>query len=89
MKRRARKILNFVAFNLLFFALYLNFIHKDNTGTIDLSADNKVVINETVLVENSAKYLDQESAKATINTRAKKINTGPDEKNRITAHTTN
>ena len=30
MKRRIRKIVNFFAFNLLFFALYLNFIHKDN-----------------------------------------------------------
>ena len=30
MKRRVRKIVNFFAFNLLFFALYLNFIHKDN-----------------------------------------------------------
>lgn len=29
MKRRVRKIANFFAFNLLFFALYLNFIHKD------------------------------------------------------------
>ena len=29
MKRRIRKIANFFAFNLLFFALYLNFIHKD------------------------------------------------------------
>lgn len=27
--RRLRKIFNFAAFNLLFFALYLNFIHKD------------------------------------------------------------
>jgi hypothetical protein len=29
MKRRVRKIVNFFAFNLLFFALYLNFIHKE------------------------------------------------------------
>ncbi|MBS1759340.1 MAG: hypothetical protein JST23_04370 [Bacteroidetes bacterium] len=29
MKRRLRKVVNFFAFNLLFFALYLNFIHKD------------------------------------------------------------
>jgi uncharacterized membrane-anchored protein YitT (DUF2179 family) len=31
MKRRVTKVLNFFAFNLLFFALYLNFIHKDKT----------------------------------------------------------
>lgn len=29
MKRRIRKVANFFAFNLLFFALYLNFVHKD------------------------------------------------------------
>lgn len=32
MKRRVRKIANFFAFNLLFFALYLNFIHKDKSS---------------------------------------------------------
>src|SRR4029079_4943673 len=32
MKRRIRKIVNFFAFNLLFFALYLNFIHKDRAN---------------------------------------------------------
>jgi hypothetical protein len=34
MKRRVRKIANFFAFNLLFFALYLNFIHKDNANMV-------------------------------------------------------
>ena len=33
MKRRIRRIANFFAFNLLFFALYLNFIHKDKAVT--------------------------------------------------------
>ena len=32
MKRRVRKVANFFAFNLLFFALYLNFIHKDKSS---------------------------------------------------------
>jgi hypothetical protein len=32
MKRRVRKIANFFAFNLLFFALYLNFVHKDQAA---------------------------------------------------------
>jgi hypothetical protein len=31
MKRRIRKVANFFAFNLLFFALYLNFVHKDKS----------------------------------------------------------
>lgn len=32
MKNKFRKVVNFFAFNLLFFALYLNFIHKDNSN---------------------------------------------------------
>lgn len=35
MKRRIRRALNFVAFNLLFFSLYLNFIHKDQDKSLD------------------------------------------------------
>ena len=34
MKNRLRKVVNFFAFNLLFFALYLNFIHKDNSNEV-------------------------------------------------------
>lgn len=34
MKRRLRKVVNFFAFNLLFFALYLNFVHKDKTQVV-------------------------------------------------------
>lgn len=33
MKRRIRRVVNFFAFNLLFFALYLNFIHSDKVST--------------------------------------------------------
>jgi len=29
MKKRIFKVLNFLALNILFFAIYLNFIHKD------------------------------------------------------------
>lgn len=36
MKKRVRKITNFFAFNLLFFALYLNFIHKDKAPVTGL-----------------------------------------------------
>ncbi len=32
MRNRLRKVTNFFAFNLLFFALYLNFIHKDSNA---------------------------------------------------------
>lgn len=32
MRKRVHKVANFLAFNLLFFALYLNFIYKDPSG---------------------------------------------------------
>ncbi|HEX2628346.1 MAG TPA: hypothetical protein VHM26_05025 [Chitinophagaceae bacterium] len=65
MKRRVRKIANFFAFNLLFFALYLNFIHKDK---VVVSADNgtqqsAAAFSGTVLVENPTEYMN--NAKAT------------------------
>ena len=60
MKRRVRKILNFFAFNLLFFALYLNFIHKDNMAVAAVSDSNNQVnaaaFSGTVLVENPEQY---------------------------------
>jgi len=56
MKRRVRKIANFFAFNLLFFALYLNFIHKDKTGVpaINQTAtqETAAAFSGTVLVDN-------------------------------------
>ena len=62
MKSRLRKIANFFAFNLLFFALYLNFIHKDKQNAAN--ADSTVrhaaaAFSGTVLVPNPEKYLVQ------------------------------
>ena len=62
MKSRVRKIANFFAFNLLFFALYLNFIHKDKQNVAN--ADSNVrpaaaAFSGTVLVQNPEKYLVQ------------------------------
>ncbi len=58
MKRRIRKITNFFAFNLLFFALYLNFIHKDNgpeTGVVNVtSQQTTAAFSATVLTEHPA-----------------------------------
>ena len=60
MKRRARKVLNFFAFNLLFFALYLNFIHKDKTGVETVPVQtNTSSISGTILVQNPEKYLER------------------------------
>lgn len=67
MKRRLRKIINFFAFNLLFFALYLNFIHKENPNgnnapvpVATQPAISNAGFTGTVLVQNPEKYLNKE-----------------------------
>ena len=65
MKNRVRKIANFLAFNLLFFALYLNFIHKDTLAGVNVARGNKATaaaFSGSVLVKNPEKYLDHNSA---------------------------
>ena len=60
MKNRVRKIANFFAFNLLFFALYLNFIHKDQHSSENVGLNEKpkaAAFSGTVLVEHPEKYL--------------------------------
>jgi len=64
MKRRVRKIANFFAFNLLFFALYLNFIHKDKVNMPGTSHQNTAAFSGTVLVE-SAQFIDKKDANET------------------------
>lgn len=54
MKRRVRKIANFFAFNLLFFALYLNFIHQNKSNIPVIPNDSKqatAAFSGTVLVD--------------------------------------
>ncbi|MEO7924791.1 MAG: hypothetical protein ABIR30_14000 [Chitinophagaceae bacterium] len=59
MKRRVRKIANFFAFNLLFFALYLNFIHKDKSTVVvtgvaqTTTPQNKAAFSGTVTAGNT------------------------------------
>jgi hypothetical protein len=65
MKRRIRKIVNFFAFNLLFFALYLNFIHKEKAGVettpaAAVSPSNSGAYTGTVLVQNPETYTAKE-----------------------------
>jgi hypothetical protein len=67
MKRRVRKIANFFAFNLLFFALYLNFIHKDKVvfSTEQSAAPaSAAAFSGTHLVKNPEKYLEQKTPAA-------------------------
>lgn len=69
MKRRVRKIANFFAFNLLFFALYLNFIHKDKVavaGPAPETQANTAAFSGTVLVENPSEYLNKSEATTTV-----------------------
>jgi hypothetical protein len=64
MKSRTRKVVNFFAFNLLFFALYLNFIHKDKTVTTTThSTESTAVVNTgTTPVDNPENYLNKVGA---------------------------
>ena len=73
MKRRVRKIANFFAFNLLFFALYLNFIHKDNvaTGVPEQSVQATAAVTSTVPVTNPEKYLGPKSTEPVQQSSAK------------------
>lgn len=64
MKRRIRRIANFFAFNLLFFALYLNFIHSDKSATTlpEQTIHATASAKGTVPVSNPEKYLDAKNA---------------------------
>jgi hypothetical protein len=58
MKKRVSRVLNFFAFNLLFFALYLNFVHKDTNAQAAVSPKTQAhAVNGTVLVSNPEQYL--------------------------------
>ena len=59
MKKRISRVLNFFAFNLLFFALYLNFVHKDNNSQLAPApkSSNAATVKGTVLVTNPEQYL--------------------------------
>ena len=72
MKKRISRVVNFFAFNLLFFALYLNFIHKDN-NTQAAPAPKSVTassVKGAVLVTNPEQYLNKEEGKNVNTTTA-------------------
>ncbi len=64
MKRRVRKIANFFAFNLLFFALYLNFIHKDKPQ-VSFSGETAVQQNPAAFSGTAVVNNGQDASKAT------------------------
>jgi hypothetical protein len=61
MKKRITRVLNFFAFNLLFFALYLNFVHKDNSSQALPAPKTAITTSSkgTVLVNNPEQYLNK------------------------------
>jgi hypothetical protein len=64
MKTRLFKVLNFFALNILFFALYLNFIHKgSNTAPPVLAPTHKTVIINATVLERPELYLENASSK--------------------------
>ena len=76
MKRRVRKIANFFAFNLLFFALYLNFIHKDKVAVADPNVQhNAAAFSGTVLVENPAEFTNKTEVSNTAATSKPEVKT--------------
>ena len=69
MKRRVRKIANFFAFNLLFFALYLNFIHKDRSAIVATSGESTTMVKAdafsgTVLVDHPEQFVQKKNEPA-------------------------
>jgi hypothetical protein len=63
MKRRLRRIVNFFAFNLLFFALYLNFIHQDKaaSGIPVQTVQSTTSVAGTVPVSQPEKFLQKDA----------------------------
>ena len=69
MRRRVRKIANFFAFNLLFFALYLNFIHKDKRPVAAIEMDqvqNTAAFGGTVLVDNPQDIIQKKQPEVVV-----------------------
>jgi len=72
MKKRTRRTVNFLAFNLLFFSLYLNFIHKDKDTSLDpalLQNNNETykASATTPIVSSQPVEKNDETVKAAIN----------------------
>lgn len=73
MNPRLFKIANFFAFNLLFFALYLNFIHKDKNV--------QQVISTTVHTPVASKTLGNDAAEQLVQKEASEKNSASEKEN--------
>lgn len=74
MKKRVRRALNFFAFNLLFFALYLNFIHKDKAPESELTVTQSASVSSgSESIDNSINYLKNKATTANISVKEQAI----------------
>lgn len=72
--QRITRVLNFFAFNLLFFALYLNFIHQD-ANVIPVSGNVYHYSKQAnILAENPQQQLDKTASSRTDQTIASNSN---------------
>ncbi len=66
MKKRVRKIANFFAFNLLFFSLYLNFVHKDKMSISGVPQNS--AFSGTVLPDNPGMIVEKKNESTVTST---------------------
>ena len=63
MNPRFFKIANFFAFNLLFFALYLNFVHKDKNVQQAINKNTPTQVDAgNLTVESTEQYVQKQKA---------------------------
>ncbi|HEX2845388.1 MAG TPA: hypothetical protein VHN59_02480 [Chitinophagaceae bacterium] len=75
MRKRIHRVANFLAFNLLFFAIYLNFIYKDPAvPTADKNQEEAAAFSETLTAEKSMEKKEAPAARVNEAVSAKKIN---------------
>jgi hypothetical protein len=73
-RRRLFGVLNLFALNLLFFALYLNFIHKDNAQPSVPNKSATTGMQGTVLVKHPEQYLNKTERETTPGNPQSSIN---------------
>ena len=67
MNPRLFKIANFFAFNLLFFALYLNFIHKDkNVQQAITTTVQTPVVTKSLSTGSAEQYVQKEASSKNV-----------------------
>ena len=69
MNPRLFKIANFFAFNLLFFALYLNFIHKDKNVQQAISTTLQApVVTKSMSTGSAEQFVQKEASSKNVST---------------------